>query len=41
MRWVDTLPLFLATVANASPIQRRQETSSSIVPWATLVPAST
>ncbi|KIY31434.1 hypothetical protein I305_06122 [Cryptococcus gattii E566] len=41
MRWFDTLPFFLATVANASPIQRRQETSAATVPWATLVPAST
>lgn len=41
MRWLDTLPLFLATVANASPIQRRQETSAATVPWATLGPAST
>ncbi|KAE8538216.1 hypothetical protein D1P53_005555 [Cryptococcus gattii VGV] len=42
MRWLDTLPLFLATVANASPIQRRQETSAAeSMPAFTLVPAST
>lgn len=42
MRWLNILPLFLSFVADASPLHRRQETSSTVsVPEFTLVPAST
>ncbi|KIY31433.1 carboxylesterase [Cryptococcus gattii E566] len=42
MRWLNILPIFLSFVADASPLHRRQATSSTAsVPESNLVPAST